>query len=90
LKIEILAAKADELQIAATMQLAKESTRFKDLKMPDSLARQFKLLRLSLTLAAPSDLTESRELTEIASQMEGMYGQGKHAPHRTSAWISKS
>src|SRR5579864_4450764 len=56
---EMLAAKADEQQIAATMQLAKESTRFNNLKMPDALAREFKLLRLSLTLAAPSDPKES-------------------------------
>jgi peptidyl-dipeptidase A len=75
---EILAAKADEQQITATMELAKESTRFSGLKMPDSLARQFKLLRLSLTLAAPSNPKESQELTEIASQMEGMYGRGKY------------
>src|SRR5580658_8779522 len=52
---EILAAKADEDQIAATMELAKESTRFSHLKMPEDMARQFKLLRLSLTLAAPSN-----------------------------------
>ena len=75
---EILAAKADEQQIAATMQLAKESTRFSQVKMPETLARQFKLLRLSLTLAAPSDPKESQELTEIASRMEGMYGEGKY------------
>jgi peptidyl-dipeptidase A len=75
---EMIAAKADEQQINLTMQLAKESTRFKDLKMPDWLARQFKLLRLSLTLAAPSNPKESQEVTEIASQMEGMYGRGKY------------
>ena len=75
---EILAAKADEQQIAATMHLAKESTRFSQVKMPETLARQFKLLRLSLTLAAPSDPKESQELTEIASRMEGMYGEGKY------------
>ncbi len=75
---EILAAKADEQTIAATMDLAKQSTRFSNLKMPDSLARQFKLLRLSLTLAAPSNPTESQELTQIATQMEGMYGRGKY------------
>ena len=62
------------------MELAKESTRFNNLKMPDALARKFKLLRLSLTLAAPSDPKESEELTEIASQMEGMYGNGKYCP----------
>jgi peptidyl-dipeptidase A len=77
---EILAAKADEQQIAATMQWAKESTRFSQVKMPEALARQFKLLRLSLTLAAPSDPKESQELTEIASRMEGMYGEGKFCP----------
>jgi peptidyl-dipeptidase A len=77
---EILAAKADEDQIAATMQLAKESTRFSHLKMPEDMARQFKLLRLSLTLAAPSDPAEAQELTQIATRMEGIYGSGKYCP----------
>jgi peptidyl-dipeptidase A len=77
---EILAAKADEDQIAATMQLAKESTRFSHLKMPEDMARQFKLLRLSLTLAAPSNQKEAQELTQIASRMEGIYGSGKYCP----------
>jgi peptidyl-dipeptidase A len=77
---EILAAKADEDQIAATMQMAKESTRFSRLKMPEDMARQFQLLRLSLTLAAPSDPKESQELTQIATRMEGIYGSGKYCP----------
>src|SRR5580658_919921 len=77
---EILAAKADEDEIAATMQLAKESTRFSHLKMPEEMARQFQLLRLSLTLAAPSDPKESQELTQIATRMEGIYGSGKYCP----------
>ncbi|HTR38391.1 MAG TPA: M2 family metallopeptidase [Bryobacteraceae bacterium] len=77
---ETLSARADEEVIKVTMQLAKESTRFKNLKMPADLARQFELLRLSLPLAAPSDPKEARELTEIASKMEGMYGSGKYCP----------
>ena len=75
---EILAAKADEDLIAATMALAKESTRFKNLKMPPDMARQFQLLRLSLTLAAPSDPKEAQEVTQIATRMEGIYGSGKY------------
>jgi peptidyl-dipeptidase A len=75
---EILAAKADEDQIVATMQLAKQATRFTHLKMPDDLARQFQLLRLSLELAAPSDPKEAQQLTQIASRMEGIYGSGKY------------
>jgi peptidyl-dipeptidase A len=82
---EILAAKADEDQIAATMQLAKESTRFSHLKMPPDMARQFQLLRLSLTLAAPSDPKEAEELTQIATRMEGIYGSGKYCPPSGSA-----
>ncbi|MBV9769153.1 MAG: M2 family metallopeptidase, partial [Bryobacterales bacterium] len=85
---EILAAKADQDQIAATMQLAKESTRFKDLKMPDEMARQFKLLRLSLTLAAPSDANQAKELTQIASRMEGIYGSGKYCPAAGASGVS--
>jgi peptidyl-dipeptidase A len=77
---EILAAKADQDTIAATMQLAKESTRFSQLKMPEEMARQFKLLRLSLTLAAPTDPKEAEELTQIAARMEGIYGSGKYCP----------
>jgi peptidyl-dipeptidase A len=77
---EILAAKADEEQIAATMQLAKESTRFNALKMPEDMARQFRLLRLSLDLAAPSDPKEAQELTQVAARMEGTYGSGSYCP----------
>jgi peptidyl-dipeptidase A len=78
---EILAAKADQDVIAATMQLAKESTRFSHLRMPEDMERQFRLLRLSLTLAAPSDPKEATELTQIATRMEGIYGSGKYCPH---------
>ncbi len=77
---EILAAKRDERSIAATMELAKQATRFDLLKMPEDLSRRFKLLKLSLTLAAPSNPAESEELTRIVSQMEGTYGKGKYRP----------
>src|SRR5438128_12625917 len=66
---EILAAKADEIGIAATVDLAKKATRFDHLKMPADLARRFELLKLSLTLATPSNPAEAQELTQIVSQM---------------------
>lgn len=77
---EILAAQADERAIAATVSLLKEARRYEHLKLPPELARKFKLLRLSLTLAAPSDPVESAELTGIVSSMEGTYGKGKYCP----------
>jgi len=81
---EIMAAKADQKAIGATVELAKRSTRFDALKLPDDVARKMKLLRLSLTLAAPSNPQESEELTRIAASMEGMYGRGKYCPPRGS------
>jgi len=77
---EILAAKADERAINATVELAKQATRFDHLKLPEDVARKMKLLKLSLTLATPSDPKESAELTQIVSSMEGAYGQGKWCP----------
>ena len=77
---EILAAKADERVISTTVQLVKEARRFEQLQMPEDLARKFKLLTLSLTLAAPSNPKEAEELTQTASAMEGAYGRGKYCP----------
>ncbi len=77
---EILAAQSNEKLIAATVELAKNATRFKGLELPEDLARKLKLLENALTLAAPSDPGESRELTRIAASMEGTYGKGKYCP----------
>lgn len=77
---EILAAQADEKQIAATVKLVKQAQRFAHLPLPAELARKFELLRHSLTLASPSDPRESSEVTQIASSLEGAYGRGKYCP----------
>jgi peptidyl-dipeptidase A len=77
---EALAAKADERLINLTVDLAKKSTRFDSLKLPEDVARKMKLLKLSLTLATPADAKESEELTRIAASMEGTYGKGKYCP----------
>jgi peptidyl-dipeptidase A len=87
---EILAAKADEKSIAATMELAKQATRFDGVKMPADLDRRFKLLKLSLTLAAPSNPAESEELTTIVSQLEGTYGKGKYCPPKNAASVRQA
>lgn len=77
---EILAAQADEQAISASVALAKQATRFDGLKLPADLARKLMLLKVSFTLATPSDPAESQELTRIVSQMEGTYGKGKYCP----------
>jgi peptidyl-dipeptidase A len=77
---EILAAKANERAIAATVDFAKQSTRFDRLQLPPELARKMKLLKLSLTLATPADRKKAEELTRLTASMEATYGKGKYCP----------
>jgi len=78
---ELLAAKAAERRIQATAALIASSRRFDGVDLPLDLARELKLLRLSLTLPAPPDPTHTAELTRITSAMEGFYGRAKWCPH---------
>jgi len=80
---EILAAKSNERMITRTMELAKESKRFDGVSLPPDLDRKIKLLKLSLSLAAPSDPRESEELTRIVANLKGTYGKGKYCPEGT-------
>ena len=75
---EILAAKADERSINATVEFVKEAKRFDGLRLPEDLARKFNLLKLQLTIATPADPRESEDLTRIVASLEGTYGKGKY------------
>ena len=77
---EVLAAKLNEKAIAATVDYAKQATRFDGLELDPVTARKLKLLKLSLTLATPFDPTEAEELTRLVAGMEGTYGKGKYCP----------
>jgi peptidyl-dipeptidase A len=74
---EILAAQANQRAISATVSYAKAAPRFDGLRLPEEVARKLKLLKLALTLPAPSDPKEAEELTRIVAAMEGAYGKGK-------------
>ncbi len=77
---EAVSAKIDERAIAATVDYAKQATRFDGLQLDPVTDRKLKLLKLSLTIATPSDPKESEDLTRIVAGMEGMYGKGKYCP----------
>ncbi len=77
---EFLAADARREQIAATMDLAAQATRFDGLQLPQDVARRLKLLKLALTLPAPRDPALQTELTELAAGLESDYGKGKYCP----------
>jgi peptidyl-dipeptidase A len=77
---EILAAQANQRAISAAVEYAKRATRFDGLPLPAETARKLNLLKLALTLPAPSDPKLAAELTQIVSEMEGIYGRGKYCP----------
>src|SRR5258708_6984914 len=62
---EAMAGKANEKLIAETARLVNESQRLAGLKLPADVARKFLLLRLGLTVAAPSNPKETAELSRI-------------------------
>ena len=82
---ENLAARANEQFIARTTELVNASKRFDSLQMPPELRRKFSLLKLSLTLPAPTDPKLRTELTQIASSLESSYGAGKYCPGNDSS-----
>ena len=89
---EAIAAKLDERAIAATVDYAKQATRFDGLKLDPVTARKIKLLKLSLTIATPADPKESEELTRIIARHGRHLRQGQVLPQRPGrpARISKS
>jgi peptidyl-dipeptidase A len=82
---EVLSAAADERAIAEGVRLAKGAVRFDHLKLPADMARKMMLLKLGLTLAAPTNPAESQEVTRLAASLEGAYGKGKYCPDTKNA-----
>ncbi len=79
---ERIAADANREVIAATVELAKASTRFDGLDLPDDLARKMKMLKTSNSLVAPEDSELQGELSDIAASMKSRYGKGKYCSDR--------
>jgi peptidyl-dipeptidase A len=77
---QAISAEGNDQLIGATTHLAEAAKRFNGLRLPSELARKFMLLRLSLSLPAPSNPVERKELTEIAASLEADYGKGKYCP----------
>jgi peptidyl-dipeptidase A len=81
---EALAADANNDLTAAVTQLAEQATRFDSLKLPYDTARKLQLLKLALTVPAPSNPAERDELTKITASLSSDYGKGKYCPEGAS------
>lgn len=76
----LIAAKENERLIARQTELVNEAKRFEGLKLPPDLARKFLLLKLGLSMPAPSDPKLRSELTQDAANLDASYGRGKYCP----------
>src|SRR5918996_2345297 len=72
------AAWANEAVMAYLTDAIKKAAQFKDVKTDPETERMLYLLRVSSALPAPSDPAKRRELAQIASRLEGLYGKGKY------------
>jgi len=77
---EALAARASSRLIGATVDLARAARKFDPASMSPDQRRKTELLRLSLSLIAPSDRARARELTQRIATMEGTYARARYQP----------
>ncbi|HKP72536.1 MAG TPA: M2 family metallopeptidase, partial [Pyrinomonadaceae bacterium] len=77
---ELLSAEANNELTAAVTELALAATRFDKLKLPYDTARKIGLLKLALTVPAPTNPAERDELTKITASLSSDYGKGKYCP----------
>ena len=75
---EAIATDASDELSAATTELIEQAKRFEGLKLSPDLVRKFLLLKLENTAPTPKDPKLRREMTEIATSLDGDYGKGKY------------
>ncbi|MBP9673539.1 MAG: M2 family metallopeptidase [Bacteriovoracaceae bacterium] len=75
---DFLSSKASEKELSYTNKVVKEAARFKDIPPHEGEGRMVYLLRNSVTLVAPSETSKQKELAEITTKMQALYGKGKY------------
>ena len=75
---QMLAASANEKFTAEGVRLAKEAARFNNVNADPVTRRKLELLKTALTLPAPSEPAKNKELAQLTTKLEAMYGEGKY------------
>lgn len=81
----LIAAKAQERLLEFHSKSVKQSNTYTGKPMGDNTARAIKLLVLGTSMPAPDDPVKRAELAQIATRMEGQYGEGKYCPEGPSS-----
>ena len=74
---ELLAAEANEVLTAVSVEYAKEAARYDQVQLDPDLRRRMDLLKQTLTLAAPADPAKNAELSRLATSLESTYSSAK-------------
>jgi len=76
---QILAAQANEKQIALGVELAKQAARYDAAQdLPPDVRRKLDLLKLALTTPGPAEPQKTAEMSRILAELDAIYGAGKH------------
>ncbi|MFQ5551798.1 MAG: M2 family metallopeptidase [Gemmatimonadales bacterium] len=75
---EVMAAETNEAWVAAAVTYAKEVPRYEHPDLSEAIARRLRLLKLALTMPAPSDPALTAEIARLATSLESTYGRGRH------------
>jgi peptidyl-dipeptidase A len=70
-------ATASEQTMAYIGQTIKDARKFEGVTADPDTMRQLKLLRVATTLPPPNDAAKRKELAELATKLDSMYGTGK-------------
>jgi peptidyl-dipeptidase A len=83
---ELLAARASELVIGRSVELASEASRWDGVAGLDpAVRRQLDILKQAITMPAPPDPELTRELSRIAARMSSSYGSAQWCPEGAAA-----
>jgi peptidyl-dipeptidase A len=63
---------------------AGEAKAYDNVKLSDTAARSLMLLKLGVSAPAPADAAKRRELAELTTELDAMYGEGKYCPPGTN------
>lgn len=74
---EIMAAQANEALLTASIDFAKQATRFDGVELSADVRRQLDLLKRALTIPAPGDPEKTAEVSRLAASLESQYGAGR-------------
>lgn len=78
-----LSAYLSEKHGSLSTKLAKQAADFNNVEVDQDTRRKLDLMRNSLVLPAPADPEKSERLSQITSNLEGMYGSGKYCRSET-------